>query len=300
VRFAPHLEEIALGIVTSLKRTVKEMLAWLGKPRPQSYEEQIYVSLIRRGDVCFDVGANNGDVSLLLARLAGYSGSVVAFEPVWPMYAQMCRHLQRDIHLKAPIIPLPIGLADTDRDATIQVPDGNFGFGSMSSAIEWKSALSSTMAETKIASYEVRLQSMDSFLAASSLPKPVFMKIDVEGAELLVLRGANEMFSRGARPLMLIEVFAPWERAFGYRPWELLSWLLERGYRLLFACPNGLVEHVPTESGPFPPEYEMGYNVVAFLPEIHSERIGALKHLRAGAGGRLLPMDPSSGPNRIA
>ena len=108
------------------------------------------------------------------------------------------------------------------------------------------------------------------------------------------------MFSRGARPLMLIEVFAPWERAFGYRPWELLSWLLERGYRLLFACPNGLVEHVPTESGPFPPEYEMGYNVVAFLPEIHSERIGALKHLRAGAGGRLLPMDPSSGPNRIA
>jgi FkbM family methyltransferase len=287
-----------LGIATSSKRAVKELLTRLGKPRPQSFEEQIYVSLIRRGDVCFDVGANNGDVSLMLARLAGYSGTVVAFEPVWTMYAQMCRHLQRDLHLKAPIIPLPIGLADSDKDATIQVPNGNFGFGSMSSANEWRRALTSAMAEAKVVSYQVRLQRIDSFLAASSLPEPVFMKIDVEGAELFVLRGANEMFARGARPLMLIEIFAPWERAFGYQPWEPLSWLLERGYRLLFACPNGLVEHTPTESDPFPPEYETGYNVVAFVPEIHSERTEALNHLRAGAGGKLLPMDPSSGPNR--
>jgi FkbM family methyltransferase len=287
-----------LEIVSSSKRAVKELLTRLGKPLPRSYEEQIYVSLIRRGDVCFDVGANNGDVSLLMARLAGYSGAVVAFEPVWPMYAQMCRRLQRDLHLKAPIVPLPIGLADSDKDAAIQVPNGNFGFGSLSSANEWCRALTSTMAEAKLVSYQVRLQRMDSLLAASSLPVPVFLKIDVEGAELFVLRGANEMFARGARPLMLIEIFAPWERAFGYRPWEPLSWLLERGYRLLFACPNGLVEHTPTESNPFPPEYEMGYNVVAFVPEIHSERAEALNHLRAGAGGKLLPMDPSSGPNR--
>ncbi len=288
-----------MRIAISLKRAVKELLTRLGKPRPQTYEEQIYVSLVRRGDVCFDVGANNGDVSLLLARLAGYSGSVVAFEPVWPMYAQMCRHLQRDLYLKAPIIPLAIGLADSDKDATIQVPDGNFGFGSMSSVNEWKRALTLTMAEAELASYQVRLQSMDSFLAASSLPEPVFMKIDVEGAELFVLRGANEMFARGVRPLMVIEIFAPWERAFGYRPWEPLSWLLDRGYRFLFACPSGLVEHTPAEFDPFPPEYELGYNVVAFVPEIHSERIEALKHLRAGAGGKLLPMDPASGPNRV-
>jgi hypothetical protein len=81
MRIAEWLQEIALGIVTSSKRAVKELLTRVGKPRPQSYEDQIYVSLIRRGDVCFDVGANNGDVSLLLARLAGYSGTVVAFEP---------------------------------------------------------------------------------------------------------------------------------------------------------------------------------------------------------------------------
>jgi FkbM family methyltransferase len=215
------------------------------------------------------------------------------------MYAQMCRHLQRDLHVKASIIPLPIGLADSDKDAAIHVPDGNFGFGSMSSANEWQSALALTIAEAKLASYKVRLQSLDSFLAASGLPEPNFMKIDVEGAELFVLRGGNEMFARGARPLMLIEVFAPWERAFGYRPWEPLSWLLQRDYHLLFVCPNGLVEHTPTELNPFPPEYEQGYNVVAFVPEIHSERIATLIRLRAGGGGKLLPMDPTSGPNRV-
>jgi FkbM family methyltransferase len=46
-------------------------------------------------------------------------------------------------------------------------------------------------------------------------PKPHFIKIDVEGAELLVLRGGSEAFKRGFRPLMLIELFAPWQHAFG-------------------------------------------------------------------------------------
>ena len=99
---------------------------------------------------------------------------------------------------------------------------------------------------------------------------------------------------------MLIEMFAPWERAFGCQPWIPLSWLLERGYRFLFACPNGLMEYLPTEANPFPSEYEMGYNVVAFNPKAHAGRIEKLQHLRAGRLARLLPMAPPPQPNRLA
>lgn len=265
-------------------------------PRANSYEDQIYEALVRSGDVCFDVGANIGEVSLFLAKLAGDAGLVVAFEPVFPVYGQLCRTVQYDTALKAPIVTIPCGLADSEKKATINVPDGQFAMGSMADASAWARVQSGA----QIRSFKVQLITVDGFLASTGSRAPDFMKIDVEGAELFVLRGAADLFGAAHRPLLLIEVFGPWERAYGYQPWAPLSWLLERGYRFLFACPNGMVDHLPTESRPFPPEYEMGYNVVAYHQELHAERIHGLHHLRAGESPRLLPMAPPPQPNRLS
>jgi len=72
------------------------------------------------------------------------------------------------------------------------------------------------------------------------------------------------------------------EKAFGYQPWEPLSLLLDLGYRFLFACPGGLVDHLPTEAMPFPKEFEMGYNVIAYHPPRDQERKEGLRRLMAG------------------
>jgi hypothetical protein len=114
-----------------------------------------------------------------------------------------------------------------------------------------------------------------------------FWKIDVEGAELFVLRGASQHLAAGHRPLIAAEVYAPWEERFGYGPWEFFGPLVGLGYRFLFLCPGGLVEHLPTESAPFPPEFEQGYNVVAYVPGRHGDRIRALERLRVGTGEAL-------------
>jgi hypothetical protein len=45
-----------------------------------------------------------------------------------------------------------------------------------------------------------------------------------------------------------------------------------------------LIEHFPSESAPFPPEFEHGYNVVAYIPGRHAERITRLARLRIGTG----------------
>jgi FkbM family methyltransferase len=288
-------------MVTRLKRAARELLGrsqWRrpGDLEPRSLEEQLYAAVARRGDVCFDVGANQGQVSLYLAQLVGESGIVVAFEPVWPVYLDLCRRIQSDPSLKAPIITVPVGLTDCEKDATIQVPDGQFGMGSMAEASAWRKA----QPGAAIDSYRATFTTLDSFLAATGMRPPTFIKIDVEGAELSVLRGAAGLLGGGHRPLMLLEVFAPWERAFGYEPWELLSLLLAYGYRFLFVCPDGLVEHLPTEPKPFPPEYEMGYNVLAYSPAAHAERTQAVEHLRAGSPTNLLPMGPPPQPNRIS
>ena len=287
-------------MLARIRRATKELLGMRQWPRredtrPSSYEEQIYKALIRPSDTCFDVGANDGEVSLFLAKTAGESGLVIAFEPVWPMYCRLCRNLQFDSTLKSPIATVPFGLSDSEKLTTINVPDGLFGMGSLAEASAWANAQGSA----EIQSYDVRLTTIDSFLASTGVRSPDFIKIDVEGAELFVLRGAMRMFETGHRPLMLIEVFAPWEQAFGYQPWEMISVLLELGYQFLFACPNGIVDHLPTRLRPFPPAYEMGYNVVAYDSKTHNGRIDCLMPLRAGQSPRLLPMAPPPKPNVI-
>jgi hypothetical protein len=84
--------------------------------------------------------------------------------------------------------------------------------------------------------------------------------------------------------LIVSEAYAPWQERCGYRPWEFFALLLGLGYRFLFLCWGGLIEHLPSESAPFPPEFEDSYNVVAYVPGRHAERIQGLERLRFGTG----------------
>lgn len=265
------------------------------QPVPEGFEEQIYCAAVVPGDTCFDVGANVGQMSLLFAELAGPEGLVVAFEPVWPMYRELCAGVQRgSTATAAPIVTVPMGLADEEATATIQVRGDDFGMGSLARSDVWATILD----RHEITSYACTLTTLDRVRATAQLPAPDVMKIDVEGAELLVLRGATGLFDSGARPLLLVELFAPWERAFGYEPWAVLSLLAERGYRFLFACPEGLVDHEPTAEDPFPAEFVGGYNVLAYQPNAHRDRLDALSRLRAGTGATILPMPAAPLPNR--
>jgi FkbM family methyltransferase len=289
---------MAEGLIR-IRRAAKEILGLPQWPKKvtttaRSFEEQIYAAVVRPNDVCFDVGAHVGDVSLFLARLAGDGGRVVAFEPVWPLYARLCENVQFDATWKAPITTLPAGLADVQKIATIQVPEDDFAMGSLAQPDQW----ARVQQGARLKSFECCFVTLDGLLESTHLPIPDFIKIDVEGAELLVLSGARRMFEDHS-PLMLIEVFAPWERAFNYGPWDVLSWLAERGYRFLFACPPGLVEHEPSQSCPFPTEYEQGYNLVAFHPNKHGERTSNLDKLRVGGGGEILPMPGPPIPNTL-
>jgi FkbM family methyltransferase len=289
-----------MKLVKRIKRVAEEFLGLEHWPRnpsvtPANFEEQIYEAIIRPGDYCYDVGANVGDVSLFLARLAGPSGKVIAFEPVLAIYETLRVAVERDSHLKAPIVTHPYGLAESEKQADINVPKGLFGMGSMAPRENW-----SRVQEThQIDSYDCRFIPLDSLISQKKQVPPDFIKIDVEGAELYVLRGATELLKR-YRPLMLIEVFSPWERAFGYGPWEVFTFLMGYGYEFLFACPEGLVAYTPSQTSPFPSQYIRGYNVVAFNANRHRDRVPSLYPLLIGAGTRILAMPPPPCPNSLA
>jgi len=273
------------------------MSLWLRRSaRPRVFDDQIYQALIRQGDVVFDVGANVGEVSAYLSKVSGPSGRIFAFEPFWPAYQALCASIENRSRRGATIVPLPFGLADEEMARPLSVPDGDSRVASLAPPEAWKAIHGSVTIDT----YRCAFVRLDAFLRVTGAPHPAFVKIDVEGAELLVLKGAGEILQSSTQPLMLIEVFAPWEKAFGYQPWAVLSYLSSYGYSFLFACPDGLVEYTPTAGQPFPAEFARGYNLVAFNPQSHAHRIESLEELRLGGGKTILPIPAPPEPNIIS
>lgn len=265
------------------------------RPTPRSLEEQVYAALLREGDTAFDIGANAGRVTTFIARVIGSGGCVVAFEPVWSVYRELCRNV-RDLDSRAaPVAPVPFGFADVAGIRELHVPEGISELASLADERKWEAAHRITWSE----SHKAMFRRLDEFLQTTNVPMPVFIKLDVEGAENMVLDGAGTVLAGERRPLMLIELFAPWQKVMGFHPYDLLSRLAANEYEFLFVCPKGLMTHLPTREDPFPGEFRDGYNIVAFVRALHDERIASLRPLMKGGGGRILPMHPPPQPNVV-
>lgn len=142
---------------------------WLG-----SYEapkQMRIIELVRPGMVCWDVGANVGFYTLLLAELVGPEGKVFAFEPVPRNVEFLRRHVEMNRYQNVRIIPCALG--DIDAETGFD-PGPNASMGHMADGGRLK----------------VSCSRADSLLAAGEVEVPDLIKIDVEGAEADVLRGA--------------------------------------------------------------------------------------------------------------
>ncbi len=78
----------------------------------------------------------------------------------------------------------------------------------------------------------VTMRSMDTWVAHAALDRLDFMKLDVEGAELVVLAGAEQTVAR-FRPLILAELDEYWMSTRGQSPADARQWAGEHRYRML-------------------------------------------------------------------
>lgn len=157
------------------------------------------------GATFWDVGAHIGYHSLCFAALAGPRGRVVSFEPNPFNAARLRQHLERNADLAARVTLETCALSDSDGVASFEFsPEIDDGTSS-------GSHLSDAMAPGEAWEYahfkktDVKTARADTLLAEGRLPAPGVMKVDVEGAEQLVLEGARELL-RTARPLLFVEV----------------------------------------------------------------------------------------------
>ncbi len=179
-------------------------------------------ALVRPGDVVVDAGANIGVYTARLAQLVGPEGAVHAFEP-HPLALERLGIVAAaepgvEIH--------PVALADRRGRATLSVPRGEDGSPLL--------ALARLGPAEDAETVEVETTTLDAALGADA-GRVAFVKCDVEGSELAVLRGALGVL-REARPRVLVELE---RRHAGDELDETLALFAELGYRGEAIGPDG-------------------------------------------------------------
>jgi len=202
----------------------KLYLATLKALRRGSPEKRLYLCIVKKGDVVIDVGANVGYYTTLFADLVGPSGEVHAFEPVPSTFESLAREIRRfPRHKNVSLNCLALG--DRDRTAVIHVPNGDHGQAALIRHREgsWCNRQSR----------EVPIQMMRLDRYAERLPKIDFVKCDVEGAELLVLRGSESTLRR-CRPKIFLEIEERWTKSFGWTGADVIRFLRNIGYQQFY------------------------------------------------------------------
>lgn len=151
---------------------------------------------VKADAVCLDVGANIGLYSLGLSTLAP-KGRVYAFEPSPSAYGHLRANLERN---RAGNVD-PSNLAVSDTTGTVVFHDFSF-FSAGSFSSDEGSLLSSESYGSQ--SFEAATTTIDEFVADRRLDRVDFVKIDVEGAELAVLAGAEKTLAT-YRPVTVLE-----------------------------------------------------------------------------------------------
>src|SRR5262245_168547 len=146
--------------------------------------------------IVYDIGANGGFISTHLAQmLACRSPKIYAFEPVPTTFAKLTQSVQR-LGLSASVHPVPAAVVDNPGPVRISYSERNSLLAQVSPR-----GLNSRVGD-KLA--QARGITLDEFsVSVEAFPKLV--KIDVEGSEVAVLRGARSLLSRPDRPAILFE-----------------------------------------------------------------------------------------------
>ncbi len=169
---------------------------------------------LSEGSVCVDVGANLGYFSILMSQIVGKRGRIIAFEPM-PDTVQILRENIAVNRLENVIV---IEAAASDKSGSVQLLSG------ASERVTKTASMVGYRLEGPARTTLARSLRLDDYFAGSTR-FPDLIKIDVEGAELIVLKGARETIARSS-PTLIVEIHgwgSPESR-------EVLDLLPEFGY----------------------------------------------------------------------
>jgi FkbM family methyltransferase len=193
-------------------------------------------SFLRPGMVFFDVGAHIGEFSLRATKCVGPTGQVHSFEPQPEIAAVFRQSITlakvRNLTLRECV------LSNKSESLTFSIRSGF-----ATSSIAHPASSDPTITRT----IKVAATTLDEYTVTSGV-SPHLIKIDVEGAEVMVLRGAESLLSLTAEcaPVICLEYSSSNYAAFGFSTEEVCDLLIRNGYSLFALDSQGT--HPATES----------------------------------------------------
>lgn len=158
----------------------------------EPHETKVFLEWLRSGMTVVDIGAHVGWYALQAARRVGPSGRVVAFEPEPRNRERLLRNLADNAVANVDVVPM--AAADRQGRMALALDSANAG-------AHW---LRQDGADGS-ASVTVELTTIDAWCAGRPLPD--VLKIDVEGAELLVWRGMRQLLARAPGLRLMVEFY---------------------------------------------------------------------------------------------
>jgi len=197
---------------------------------------------LKKGMVFYDIGANIGEFSLFSAHLVGAEGKVYSFEPMNETFEVLKENIALNKY-EDRITPFHIALSDNNGEADLFAATEHNDLGALEDGLHTLYATN----DRSIFLQKIKLETVDSKQA--ELSPPDFMKIDVEGAELHVLKGAAETI-RKHHPKIMLEFNRDTFEAAGYTQKDVLDFLGLFNYKLYIIENRGKLANLDTSNLP--------------------------------------------------
>jgi FkbM family methyltransferase len=177
-------------------------------------------AFLRPGMNVLDIGAHHGFYTLLASRKTGATGRVVAFEPSKRERIKLLRHLR--LNRCSNVVVRDCALGSKNGLAELFVVQGTE---------TGCNSLRPPNVDQPVQLLPVKIATLDSSLDSLGIHRVDFIKLDVEGGEIEVLKGASQLLAERPRPVIMCEVqdirTSPW----GYPARLIVDFLGQQGFR---------------------------------------------------------------------
>ena len=222
------------------------------------------IRFLQPGMTVLDIGAHHGLYTLLASKRVGPQGKVFSFEHCTRERTALLQHLRINHCANVTVEPLAIGAAcgDINLCAIAEMPNGHHGSANLAADIP-----------VTLKPAPTPFVKLDDWLVTKRINEVDCIKLDVEGGELEVLKGALHLMSSSYRPAVLVDVQEVCALSWGYRCMDLVAYLRSLGFQWFKSTRDGKLMNLPSDQTEFAGSYvavpvERASQVAEELPAI--------------------------------
>lgn len=190
---------------------------------------------IQLGQTVFDLGANVGYYTLMFARRVGNSGIVHCFEPDRKNFRQLVDNIY--LNQLSNVVANQVAVSNANGYMTLYSNSDENG-GMKSIVQQFEHVYDREKVETIC---------LDDYVKQNAIDKVDFIKVDIEGAEMLAFQGAEHLLSSSKAPDIMLEINPICLSRLGFSDIELQKLLIDYGYKIYLIEDNGTLKHIPSE-----------------------------------------------------